>query len=32
VYFADDDNVYSLQLFESLRNIRWIFFVFFFIN
>jgi galactosylgalactosylxylosylprotein 3-beta-glucuronosyltransferase 1 len=22
VYFADDDNVYSLQLFESLRNIR----------
>lgn len=21
VYFADDDNVYSLQLFESLRNI-----------
>jgi hypothetical protein len=29
VYFADDDNVYSLQLFESLRNIRWIFVVFF---
>ncbi|KAM7280072.1 hypothetical protein ACFE04_007206 [Oxalis oulophora] len=22
VYFADDDNVYSLQLFESLREIR----------
>lgn len=22
VYFADDDNIYSLQLFESLRQIR----------
>lgn len=22
VYFADDDNIYSLQLFEQLREIR----------
>lgn len=24
VYFADDDNVYSLELFESTREIRWV--------
>lgn len=24
VYFADDDNVYSLELFESARQIRWV--------
>ena len=22
VYFADDDNIYSLELFDSLRDIR----------
>nr|DAD40827.1 TPA_asm: hypothetical protein HUJ06_015150 [Nelumbo nucifera] len=26
VYFADDDNIYSLQLFESIREIRYSFF------
>lgn len=26
VYFADDDNVYSLELFEALRDIRYFFF------
>ena len=25
VYFADDDNVYSLELFYSLRNIRYVY-------
>ena len=25
VYFADDDNIYSLELFYSLRNIRYIY-------
>lgn len=25
VYFADDDNIYSLELFYSLRNIRYLF-------
>lgn len=25
VYFADDDNVYSLELFQALRDIRYFF-------
>jgi len=25
VYFADDDNVYSLDLFQTIRDIRYIF-------